>query len=344
MISRIWRNVLNRAFYKRPYKESYRGSYKSKNMSKFNRVNKSHGKPGSITYGIAIALLLLPALARADLNVFACEPEWAALATEIGGQHVTTYSATTALQDPHYIQARPSLIAKVRKADLIICSGAELEIGWLRVLLQKANNRKVMPGSPGYFEASALVERFDATTNVDRAQGDIHPQGNPHVQTDPYNIALIAAALSRTMVELDAAKGDAYRAGLADFSKRWNAAITEWELKAAPLKGKRVITHHKSWVYLQRWLGMIEVANLEAVPGLPPTTGHLSGLVSRFENRGADFIIRSPYQNARASSWLAERTGIPAIELPLTVGGADQITDLFSLFDQIIDRLLAASK
>lgn len=291
---------------------------------------------------MALILILAPIAAKADLNVFACEPEWAALATEIGGDRVAAYSATTALQDPHYIQARPSLIARVRKADLVICSGAQLEIGWLPVLLQKANNRDVMPGAPGFLEASSLVERFGATANVDRAKGDIHPLGNPHVQTNPNNIALIAVELTRRMSELDVDNSSAYQAGLEGFSERWSEAIKNWETKAAPLRGKRVITHHKSWVYLERWLGLVEVANLEAIPGLPPTAGHLSQLVSKFEHGGAEFIVRSPYQDQRASNWLSERTGIPSIELPLTVGGNDQATDLFSLFDDIIDRLLGA--
>ncbi len=291
---------------------------------------------------IVLVLILAPFAAQADLNIFACEPEWAALAAEIGQDRVDTYSATTALQDPHYIQARPSLIAKVRKADLVICSGAQLEIGWLPVLLKKANNRKVMPGSSGYFEASSFVERFDTTANVDRAKGDIHPLGNPHVQTNPHNIAVIAAALTRRMGELDIDNSGAYQVGLAGFSETWSTAIENWEIKAAPLRGKLVITHHKSWVYLERWLGLVEAANLEAIPGLPPTAGHLAQLVSRFEHGGAEFIIRSPYQDKRASNWLSERTGIPSVELPLTVGGSDRATDLFSLFDDIIDRLLGA--
>jgi len=284
----------------------------------------------------------VPYSSQADLRIFACEPEWAALAKEIGQDRIETYSATTALQDPHYIQARPSLIAKVRRADLVICSGAQLEVGWLPLLLQKANNRKVTPGNSGYFEASGFVERFDATGNVDRAKGDIHSLGNPHVQTNPHNIAVIAIALTRRMVELDAENRDRYQAGLAEFSRRWNDAIVQWEKKAEPLRGKQAITHHKSWVYLERWLGLVEVANLEAIPGLPPTAGHLSQLVSRFEQGGADFIIRSPYQDQRASIWLSERTGIPSIQLPLTVGGTNQATDLFALFDDIIDRLLRA--
>ena len=293
---------------------------------------------------LALLLAVSPHAASAKLNVFACEPEWAALATEIGRSLVETYSATTALQDPHYIQARPSLIAKVRQADLVICSGAELEIGWLPALLQKANNRRVMPGKPGYMEASNHVLRLDATTNVDRAQGDIHPLGNPHIQTNPHNLAAVAGALGRRMASIDAANAEAYKQGLANFLQRWEAAIAEWEARAAPLRGARAITHHKSWVYLERWLGIEEAANLEAIPGLPPTATHLSRLTSEFREGGADFIIRSPYQDARASEWLSERIGVAAIVLPLTVGGTDEAEDLFSLFDDIIERLLKARR
>ena len=293
---------------------------------------------------LALLLAVSPYAASAKLNVFACEPEWAALATEIGQSLVETYSATTALQDPHYIQARPSLIAKVRQADLVICSGAELEIGWLPALLQKANNRRVMPGKPGYMEASNHVLRLDATTNVDRAQGDIHPLGNPHIQTNPHNLAAVARALGRRMASIDAANAEAYQEGLANFLQRWEAAIAEWEARAAPLRGARAITHHKSWVYLERWLGIEEAANLEAIPGLPPTATHLSRLTSEFREGGADFIIRSPYQDARASEWLSERIGVAAIVLPLTVGGTDEAEDLFSLFDDIIERLLKARR
>jgi len=291
-----------------------------------------------------LSLILVPALGRAELQVFACEPEWAALATEIGGALVETNSATTALQDPHYIQARPSLIAKVRNADLVVCSGAQLEIGWLPMLLQKANNPKVAPGKPGFIEASSLVLRLGATSNVDRARGDIHPQGNPHIQTNPHNVAVVAKTLAATMASIDAANAAAYEQGLADFSHRWNEAIAGWEQKAAPLKGKRAITHHLSWVYLESWLGIEEVANLEPIPGLPPSATHLSELVSRFGDGGADVIIRSPYQDERPSEWLTDRTGIPNVMLPLTVGGSDEATDLFALFDDIIDRLLSVTE
>jgi zinc/manganese transport system substrate-binding protein len=291
-----------------------------------------------------LVLLLAPLSVHAELRIFSCEPEWAALAEEIGGDLVDAYSATTALQDPHYIQARPSLIAKVRRADLVICSGAQLEIGWLPALLQKANNPDVRPGSRGYMEASSFVLRLDATGNVDRSQGDIHPLGNPHVQTNPHNVAAVADVLAQRMAELDDDNASIYQSRSTAFLIRWQEAIKEWERKAIPLRGKHAITHHKSWVYLERWLGIEVVANLEAVPGVPPTATHLSKLTKEFATGGADVIIRAPYQDDKPSKWLADRTGIAAVVLPLSVGGTDDATDLFSLYDELINRLLGATQ
>jgi zinc/manganese transport system substrate-binding protein len=290
----------------------------------------------------ALILALMPNVASAELRIFACEPEWAALADEIGGALVETYSATTALQDPHYIQARPSLIAKVRRADLVICSGAQLEIGWLPALLRKANNPAVLPGRPGHFEASGFVERLDATGNVDRSQGDIHPQGNPHVQTNPHNIAAVATALGQRLGELDTYNSETYEGNLSQFLDEWRVATERWEALAAPVAGRKAIAHHKSWVYLEQWLGFEVVATLEPVAGLPPTATHLSRLTSEHAGGDVDFIIRSPYQDAKASVWLSERMGAQAIVLPLTVGGTDGAIDLFGLFDDIVERLLEA--
>lgn len=292
---------------------------------------------------IAIIVLVgFSGTAVADLRVFSCEPEWAELAREIGGDLVRADSATNALQDPHYIEARPSLIAKVRRADLLICSGAQLEIGWLPMLLSKANNPDVLPGSDGFIEASSLVARLEVPASVDRSQGDMHPQGNPHVQVNPNNITLVARALAARMASLDASNGDVFQARLEDFLLRWNAAITGWEARAEPLRGKRIVAHHKSWVYLEDWLGFEELATLEPVPGIPPTAGHLSKLVNQLggNGEGAEYIIRSPYQSYKASEWLSERTGIPAVMLPLTVGGSEGAGDLFGLFNDILDRLL----
>ena len=294
---------------------------------------------------MAILLMIAP-LVQADLRVFTCEPEWEALAVEIGGNLVKADSATHALQDPHYIQARPSLIAKLRRADLLICSGADLEIGWLPQLLSKANNPDVRPGKNGYFEASSFVPRLDVPASVDRAKGDMHPQGNPHVQANPHNIHIIAQALAERMTQLDPANAEYYRQGSKDFLERWQEAIVGWEERARVLRSKRVVAHHKSWVYLQDWLGLVEVATLEPVPGVPPTANHLGELLRMLgeEGDGAEYIIRAPYQSDKASIWLSERTGISAFLLPLTVGGSEGATDLFSLFDDILDRLLELEK
>jgi zinc/manganese transport system substrate-binding protein len=294
---------------------------------------------------LALLLLLqLPHTAFAELRVFACEPEWSALAEEIGGDRVEASSATHALQDPHYVEARPSLISQVRKADLVVCSGAQLEIGWLPMLLSKANNPRILPGKDGFLEASSVVRRLDVPDSVDRAQGDMHPQGNPHIQTNPHNIALVAQALGKRLAALEPEHAADYQSRTADFLRRWNEAMTRWEEQARPLAGSRVVCHHKSWVYLEDWLGLREVATLEPVPGIPPTAAHLSALLAELgtDGKGADMIIRSPFQNPKPSDWMQERTGIPAVMLPLTVGGSDRAKDLFSLFDDIIERMLSA--
>ena len=293
---------------------------------------------------VTLLLVLLPLSSAAQLRVFACEPEWSALALEIGADRVEVSSATHAMQDPHYVQARPSLIAEVRKADLVICSGAQLEIGWLPLLLSKANNPRVLPGKEGFLEASSLVRRLDVPDSVDRAQGDMHPQGNPHIQMNPHNIALVAQALGQRLGQLAPEHAADFESGLAAFLQRWNTAIARWEDRAAPLRGARVVCHHKSWVYLEDWLGLDEVGTLEPVPGIPPTASHLSALLAELgtDGRGAEVIIRSPFQSPKPSEWLQERTGIPAVMLPLTVGGTERAGDLFGLFDDVIDRLLTA--
>lgn len=292
-----------------------------------------------------IILIVTSLAAQADLNILACEPEWAALADELGGDKVKTSSATNALQDPHYIQARPSLISKIRRADLVVCSGAELEIGWLPMLLRKGNNPDVLPGNPGFLEASGYVKRLDVALSTDRSQGDVHPQGNPHIQTNPHNIRLVAQAMSERMAQLDGDNSDFYQQRLLDFQHRWASAIIAWEERASVLDGKRVIAHHKSWIYLEDWLGLEEVATLERVSGIPPTATHLASLLNRFaDSNEADIIIRAPFQSEKPSHWLSERTGIPAVMLPLTVGGSEQANDLFEFFDDIIDRLLNATR
>ncbi|HEX4779577.1 MAG TPA: zinc ABC transporter substrate-binding protein, partial [Usitatibacter sp.] len=219
---------------------------------------------------LSIAAALLAASvqsANADLNVFATVPEWGALVTELGGDKVKVYTATNALQDPHHVEARPSLIARARSADLVVATGAELEVGWLPLVIQQASNPKVQAGKPGYFEAASAVPLLGRPARLDRAEGDVHPMGDPHIQTDARNILRVAAPLSAKLSELDPGNAAYYQARLKSFTDRWNAALAKWQQQAAPLKGVPVVVQHKAFTYLIDWLGMKEIAALEPKPG-----------------------------------------------------------------------------
>jgi len=297
-----------------------------------------------LTLAGAAALSLACSPVFAAVNVFACLPEWAALAAELGGDKVSVYQASNALQDPHRIEARPSLVARMRSADLAICTGAELEIGWLPVLLQTAGNQKVQPGQPGFIAAAEFVDRLEIPTRLDRAEGDIHPAGNPHIQLDPNNIAKVATVVTQRLQQIDSADAAYFGARGKDFHARWQQAIGRWEKEAAPLKGLRVVPYHKNTIYLSHWLGMTEVMYIEPKPGIPPSAGHLSDLVVRLQAEPADAVIRSAYHDPKAAVWLSEKTRIPVVELPYTVGGTPTAKDLFGLFDDTIARLKNAKK
>ena len=292
----------------------------------------------------AFAALLLALPAHAAVEILACEPEWAALATEIGGKLVAAESATTPQQDPHYIQARPSLISKVRRAQLVVCTGADLEVGWLPLLLRQGGNPAVQPGQPGYLNASDYVEMLEKPASVDRALGDVHPYGNPHVQMDPRNLLKVGAALADRLAMLDAANAATYRQRYQDFAARWQPAVERWTAALAPLKGAQVVTHHKGWVYLESWAGLVEVGNLEPKPGLPPSAAHLAELLNQINSQKVAFIIRSTYEDGKASEWLGARTQVPFVVLPHTVGSVPGTDDLFGMFDTLVKTLVEAHK
>ena len=288
------------------------------------------------------ALLSLPA--HAALHIFATVPEWAALASVIGGDKVDVFAATGGLQDPHHVQARPSLIAKARAADLVVATGAELEVGWLPVVLRESGNPRIQPGQAGNFEAAGFVRMLDVPARLDRADGDVHAEGNPHIQTDPRNILKVGSALSERMASIDAANAALYRANFAAFSERWRTAMTRWEKEAAPLKGVPVVVQHKAWTYLSDWLGLKEVAALEPKPGVEPSAAYLSRLVEQAATAKPRLVVRAAYNNPRAADWYSAQTKVPVAVLPFTVGGDDAAKDLFGLFDDTVHRLLEAAK
>ena len=293
-----------------------------------------------VTAALALAAFTQPA--QAALEVLACEPEWGALVQELAGDAANVYVATTARQDVHRIQARPSLVAAARRAELVVCTGAELEVGWLPILQRQSGNRAIQPGQPGHFEAARFVTLLRVPARLDRAEGDIHAAGNPHIQTNPHNIARVAAALADRLAEIDAPNAARYRARHGDFAARWLAAIARWEAAAAPLSGLPIVVQHDGFPYLEAWLGLRQVATLEPKPGVEPSSGHLAALLSRLERDPARAVLRAAYNDARSAEWLAERAAIPVLVLPYTVGGSPAAKDLFGLFDDTVAQLLKA--
>lgn len=282
--------------------------------------------------------------AAAALNVLACEPEWAALARELAGDRAEVVSATTARQDPHRIEARPALLARARRADLLVCTGAELETGWLPLLQRESGNAAIQVGRPGYLEAAQFVALIEKPAVVDRAMGDVHASGNPHLHLDPRNLLRVAEALAARLTALDATNEAHYIARHRDFAARMREAIARWRAEAAALRGVRVVAHHRNWSYLAAWLGLQVIADLEPKPGIEPSAVYLAQVLDKLKSEPAKMVLRTPYQSPRGSRWIAERTGIPEVELPYTVGGSDRAKDLFTLFDDTLAKLKAAAR
>lgn len=289
---------------------------------------------------VLAALLALPA--QAALNVLSTVPEWAALAQEIAGDKIKVASVTTALQDPHRIEARPSLIARARNADLIIATGAELEVGWLPLVQRESGNVRIQAGQPGYFEAAAYARMLEVPAKLDRADGDVHAGGNPHINTDPRVYLKVGEALAVRLAQLDPANAAAYQSGYAAFAVRWRANLARWEKQAAILRGQPIVVQHKSFSYLLDWLGLKEVATLEPKPGVEASAAHLSRVLEQVRGHKPRWVIRAVWEGSRATDWFAANSGTPAVVLPFTVGGNDAAKDLTGLFDDMLARLLAA--
>jgi zinc/manganese transport system substrate-binding protein len=292
---------------------------------------------------IKILFLLLMTVfspVHAAINVFACEPEWAALAEAIGGDSLIIYSATTSMQDPHHIQARPSLIARARRADLLVCSGAELEIGWLSLLLRKAGNASIQPGQPGNFMAADYVEKQDVPKKLDRSMGDVHAEGNPHIHTSPENILLVADALRQRLSEIDVDNEKHYLSRYAAFEKRWALLMAQWKQQVKFLQAENIVSHHNYWTYLNRWIGMNVLATLEPVPGVSPSSSHLAKMKKQLSKQKIKMILHVSYVNDRPTRWLSEQTGIPVVTLPATVDYQGGQT-LSQWFEEVVGQLVS---
>jgi zinc/manganese transport system substrate-binding protein len=279
-----------------------------------------------------IAVIASPAMA---LNIFVCEPEWKAF-LESHAPDAMIYSATTAKQDPHYVQARPSLIAKMRQADIAMCSGAELEVGWLPMLQTRSSNAAVQNGAPSMIYASDFVRMLDTHDHVDRSMGDIHAHGNPHVQFAANDMIPLSHAVTERLKFVDPDNAQSYQFNGIKFRALWRKKLNEWNEKAAPLQGKRVVGYHETYRYLYEWLGMQQIADLEPKPGISPTTSHLQS-ITKLDADTFDAIVYSSHQDQRPVDWLQQHTGKPVIELPFTVTDGQSLD---VMYDQVVDNLL----
>ena len=296
----------------------------------------------------AAACAVLVASPAAAFTVFACEPEWAVLVRALLPQ-ARVHVATTAQQDPHHIEARPALIAQLRSADLAACTGASLEAGWLPTLQQRAGNSRVQDGAPGMFYAADHVVLIDVpqrgTALASPFAGDVHAEGNPHLHADPRRLLEAARALAAQLQALQPAQAGAVGERLVRLESRLQARIADWERRAAPLRGRTVAVQHASLAYLWRWLGLVPVADLEPVPGMAPTPGHLQRVLRTLRATPPMAIVMTRHQDPRPGRWLAAQlgAGVPFLVVPATVPDDSAPDAIEDWFEQLVQALLKAA-
>lgn len=283
-----------------------------------------------------LGMLSMPSLA--DFRVFACEPEWAALAREfMPDAQITT--ATNYLQDPHYIEPRPSLIAAMRRSDIAVCTGASLEAGWLPVLLERSANPNIQPGRPGLFFAADHARLLDIHDHVDRSMGDVHPEGNPHVHLSPDQLPVIAEALAKRFADLRPDKAASISARYIRWRGNWSRHRAQWRESSSALRGRSVIVQHSSFRYLLHWLGIQAPVDLEPKPGLPPSAGYLTELLTDPALGATEVILIAHHQNRKPATWLSERIDKPVLVLPATVTEESPTDTLSGLISAIVSAL-----
>jgi zinc/manganese transport system substrate-binding protein len=259
--------------------------------------------------------------AHAKLNVVATTPDLGAIAHEIGGDHIDLVTLAKPTEDPHFVDAKPSFIVKLNRADALIEGGAELEAGWLTPLLEGARNARLEPGKPGRIAASEGIALLDVPAALDRSQGDIHAAGNPHYLTDPQNAKIVAAHVARSLSDLDPSAAAAFSANLKTFNERLDAKMTEWQQSLAPFRGRAIVTYHNYWIYFGHRFGFPMDLYLEPKPGIPPTPAHLAEVIMKMKAANLKLIAVQPYQNRRTAETVASRTGAVVLDWPSFPGG-----------------------
>ena len=284
-------------------------------------------------------------IAHAKLNIVATTPDLGAIAREIGKDKVDVTSIAKPTEDPHFVDAKPSFIVKLNKADMLIDGGLQLEMGWLAPLVQSARNNKIMPGNAGYMAASTGIHPLEvAAMETTRAMGDIHPCGNPHFMLDPANGKIFAAQLGERMCQIDKENSSYYKENVKDFMQRLDRKLAEWQKAMEPFRGTKVVTYHKTFSYFAQRFNLNVVGELEQKPGVPPSPTHINGLVPMMKGEGVKLIIVEEFRERKTPEFVASQTGAKIIILPIMVGGQKETEDYLSFFDYNIGKIVSALK
>ncbi len=282
-----------------------------------------------------LILFLLPISLFAHLNIAVSYPYIGAITKAIGGDHVKTIVLAKGNWDPHFIIPRPSLIAKLRSADALIMNGAQLEIGWLPPLIKRANNSKVIPSAPTFLNLSHQMTLIQKPTSVDRSLGDVHPDGNPHFHLNPNNILLLAQSISHFLIKMDTAHSQIYKKNLQDFEQKWKMHLARWEELMKDQRGVKVIQFHDNLAYFNRAYGLKNIATIEPLPGIPPSSRHTLSLIQLIKEQKPSCILHDVYHSTKTAEYLVEKTGIRLVIMPHDIGALDSVESLVGLFDYL---------
>jgi zinc/manganese transport system substrate-binding protein len=294
------------------------------------------------------ALALLAPAAHAKLNVVATTPDLASIAKEIGGDKIELTTLARPTEDPHFVDAKPSFIVKLNRADVLIEGGAELEIGWLPALLDQSRNEKLAAGAPGHVACAQGIQLLEVPSTLDRGKGDIHAAGNPHYLVDPVNAGIVAQRIADALCAEDAKSCDVYRANLKKFTDALDAKLAEWQKVLEPYRGQQIVAYHNSWLYFANRFGLKIDLFLEPKPGVPPTPTHLAEVITQMKQDNVHVIIVDPYLNRRTAETVAAKTGATVVDVTQFPGGIKGTEGGYlALMDYLVNsvaRALAANK
>ncbi|HMG12442.1 MAG TPA: metal ABC transporter substrate-binding protein [Gemmatimonadaceae bacterium] len=277
--------------------------------------------------------------AAAQVRVVATTPDLASIAREVGGDKVSVVALAKPTEDPHFVDAKPSHIVTLNRADALIEGGAELELGWLPPLLENSRNGKIAAGAPGRIVASEGIKMLEVPTSFDRSKGDVHSLGNPHFLIDPVNVKIIARNIADHFSQIDPKNAATYNGNLSRFNAKLDTKFAGWQKQLAPYRGARIVTYHKDFPYLAERFGLTIVDELEAKPGIAPSPAHLAEVIGKMKSTNAKVILVQPFQNRKTAETVARQTGATVLDVPQQPGAVDNTTTYFDMMDHLVSTL-----